>query len=347
MLLEEVSKDKNNNLNFIRFIAAIMVIWGHSYPLSGGKTDWLNQLTAGQASLGGWAVCIFFFFSGFWLCRSVQKNPTFCGYFKARCTRIFPALIVVVFFSTFILGSFATTLSLQEYFSDIRTYEYLLNSVLIIRHNLPGVFGHNVYGSVVNGSLWTLPVEFLCYIACYLTWRIGLLTEKKLKYTVPLFIVGYILASALSERLPLFFRILRPCGMFYLGMFYNVYRKYIRIKPSVVFFCILGLFVSARIRLLRYSIIFLMPHILIWLSFGTKRKLSGFGKNWELSYGMYLCAFPIQQTVAMLFGGTMKAASNFLISMPFILLSAFCLHIFMYRRTFYAKSRDIDRHTCL
>lgn len=328
MLLEEVSRDKNNNLNFIRFAAAVMVIGGHSYSLSGEKADWLSRLTSGQASLGGWAVCIFFFFSGFWICRSVQKNPAFSSYLKARCVRIFPCLITVVFLSAFVLGSFVTTLSLREYFSDRHTYSYLLNSVLIIRHNLPGVFGHNSYGSVVNGSLWTLPVEFLCYIICFFAWRIGILTEQKLKYTIPLFIIGYFLVSVLTGKIPLLFGIVRPCCMFYLGMLCNVYRKYIRIKPSMVLLCILALFMSACVHLLKYTLILFMPYILIWLSFGTKRKLSGFGTKLELSYGMYLCAFPIQQTVTMLFGGTMKAEVNFIISIPFVLLTAFLLHIY-------------------
>lgn len=362
MSLEEVSRDKNNNLNFIRFIAAIMVILGHAYPLSGEKSEWLARITTGQASLGGWAVCIFFFFSGFWLCRSVQKNPTFYEFFKARCIRIFPCLIAVVFICTFVLGSLTTELSLQEYFSNIHTYRYLLNSLFILQHNLPGVFEHNIYGAAVNGSLWTLPVEFLCYIACYLAWRTGILTEKKLKYTVPIFIIGYVLLSVLSGKLPLIFSVLRPCGMFYLGMLCNVYRKYISITPLVVFWCILGLIVSAFLHLLRYSVLLFMPYILIYLSFGTRKKLSSFGKKYELSYGMYLCAFPIQQTVTMLSGGSMKPIMNFIVSIPIVLLTAFFLHtftaslvqhikIFRYkkhsRRIFYAASGNIDHNTRL
>ncbi len=34
--LEEISQGRNNNLNFIRLIAAIMVIFSHSFPISGG-----------------------------------------------------------------------------------------------------------------------------------------------------------------------------------------------------------------------------------------------------------------------------------------------------------------------
>ena len=130
MFLEEVSRDRNNNLNFLRLIAAVLVIICHAYPLSLGEDaiDILGRMTDGQIHLGGVAVCIFFFFSGFFLNRSVNKGYGACQFFKARCIRIFPALIVVVFFCAFILGSCISYYSPAEYFSNSQTYEYLLNS---------------------------------------------------------------------------------------------------------------------------------------------------------------------------------------------------------------------------
>ena len=76
MFLEEVSRDRNNNLNFLRLIAAVLVIICHAYPLSLGEDaiDILGRMTDGQIHLGGVAVCIFFFFSGFFLNRSVNKG---------------------------------------------------------------------------------------------------------------------------------------------------------------------------------------------------------------------------------------------------------------------------------
>ena len=34
--LEEISQGRNNNLNFILSMAAIMVIFAHTFPISGG-----------------------------------------------------------------------------------------------------------------------------------------------------------------------------------------------------------------------------------------------------------------------------------------------------------------------
>lgn len=36
ILLEEASQDRNNNLNFLRFIAAVMVVFCHAYPIGIG-----------------------------------------------------------------------------------------------------------------------------------------------------------------------------------------------------------------------------------------------------------------------------------------------------------------------
>lgn len=334
MSLKAVSQGKNNNLNFLRFIAAIMVVLCHSYPLGIGREglDPLEKLTRGQIHFGELAVYIFFFFSGFWISRSVQKGLSFCSYIKARCIRIFPCLIVVVLLCTFGLGTIVTELSWEEYLVNPKTYEYLLNSVLLLKHDLPGVFEHNIYDSTINGSLWTLPVEFLCYIGCYFTWYIGLVKENTMKFTIPAFIMGYILMSILLKD-SLLLSALSPCGMFYCGMLYNVYRERIYIGLPYFFVCILGLFLSIHFCVLKYSVFVFLPYILVFIVFGTKKKWGEFGRKYEISYGIYLSAFPIQQTVTMLFGGSMKPIWNFLISIPFILIIGWLLTVLVENST--------------
>lgn len=329
MILEEVSRDRNNNLNFLRLIAAVLVIICHAYPLSLGEDaiDILGRMTDGQIHLGGVAVCIFFFFSGFFLNRSVNKGYGACQFFKARCIRIFPALIVVVFFCAFILGSCISYYSPAEYFSNNQTYEYLLNSVFILKHNLPGVFESNIYNATVNGSLWTLPIEFVCYIGCYIAWKIGLTNEKVMKFTVPFFSVAYVFLYILLRQNPLIQSVLRPCGMFYCGMLFDTYRSKIRIRMPYVILCLGGLVVVSALNIFDYGVILFLPYILVYIVFGTKWKMGRFAEKHEISYGVYLCAWPIQQIVVMLFGGSMNPLTNFLISIPLAVATGFFLNI--------------------
>lgn len=328
MLLEEVSQDRNNNLNLLRFVAAVMVVFCHAYPLSlgSGFVDPLGRITNGQIHMGGLAVCIFFFFSGFFLNRSVNKGQGAYIFFKARCIRIFPSLFAVITVSVF-FGSCITTEGLLTYYTNPQTYEYLLNSILILRHELPGVFENNIYNPTVNGSLWTLPVEFVCYIVCYLVWRMGLSKEKVMKYTIPFFVVGYISLHIVLEQYKLLNSALRPCGMFYVGMLFDTYRKKIFIKQKYLILCIIGLILSTYFGFLEYGAILFLSYVLIYIVFGTNKKMSTFGNKYEISYGMYLSAFPIQQTVVMFHGGQMNPITNFFICMPIILLMGWGLNV--------------------
>lgn len=176
-------KGKSNNLQALRFIAAVMVIISHSFSVGMGDSskEWFIILTNGQLSMGNLAVAVFFCAGGYLIAKSMCKAKKFSTYFKARINRIFPLLIIVVGLSMFLLGPIMTNLNLKDYMSDVTLYKYALNGLLIPVHELPGVFSNNIYGPTVNGSLWTLPVEFLCYIGCFLLYKLQMLKKKFFK----------------------------------------------------------------------------------------------------------------------------------------------------------------------
>lgn len=329
MLLSEVSKGRENNLNFIRFISAILVIYSHSFPFSlgDGNSDILSAFSKGEMTFGGLAVSVFFLFGGFLIAKSVQRLKKAGPYFRARISRIFPALFVVVALCALVLGPIVTTLSLKEYYTNPGTYKYLLNSVFLLVHDLPGVFTENIYNSTVNGPLWTLPVEFLCYIACFIVYKLGLLTEKKMKWTIPMVIVGYIGVWYIFRNNSLIFGAVRPALLFYIGMLCYVYREKITLKLSIAILSLLGFMISCILGVLNITVYFCLPYVLLYLAFGTKKKLSEFGKKAELSYGMYLFGCPLQQTVTMLFGGSMNPIVNLLIVFPIDIVLAYILYI--------------------
>lgn len=57
----ENSNTRSNNLTLIKFIAAIMVIWGHAIILLQQSKDPISLLSRNELSLGSVAVAIFFF----------------------------------------------------------------------------------------------------------------------------------------------------------------------------------------------------------------------------------------------------------------------------------------------
>ena len=208
--LQNVSKGRENNLDFIRFCAALLVIVSHAYPISQGveTVDFLAQFTNGSLGLGALAVSVFFTYGGFLICKSMFRLQTGKKYFCARIKRIFPPLMIVIFCLTFVVGPIVSNLKWEAYFSQGSTYKFLLNAILIPIHDLPGVFTNNIYPNVVNGALWTLPVEFFCYILCFAGYKLRLFQSKI--YGIILGLIGIFTVAIIF---------IYPLSFFYLSVF--------------------------------------------------------------------------------------------------------------------------------
>ena len=208
---------KNYNYNFIRFIAALMVIISHSFALSLGASSqhYIDSHHLNLININTWgflAVAVFFFGSGFYIAKSCERNESFLVFLLKRLFKLLPMLILVVLISIFIIGPVFTTLPLKDYFSNILTWKYLLNGILILQHNLPGVFTNNVYMPTVNGALWTLPVEFLCYLFCYIFYKIfknkdNIVNRIMLVLSVIVILGAFLLQSHISSLYDLYVRL--------------------------------------------------------------------------------------------------------------------------------------------
>jgi peptidoglycan/LPS O-acetylase OafA/YrhL len=91
---------RNNNFDVLRLFAALLVLWGHSYPLTAdGQDDIFSKSLCGYDAAGGFAVMIFFVISGFLVTKSASERTT-ADYLAARALRILPALACVVLFTS-------------------------------------------------------------------------------------------------------------------------------------------------------------------------------------------------------------------------------------------------------
>ena len=110
--IDQCIDSRINNLDIIRFIAATLVVFSHSYPLTLGNngSEPFAVFSNGQMTFGELAVSIFFVISGFLITQSYDRSKDLIYYMKARTLRIFPGLIFCVILTVFLLGPFFTRL---------------------------------------------------------------------------------------------------------------------------------------------------------------------------------------------------------------------------------------------
>ena len=244
-------------------------------------------------------LAFFFLFGGFLIARSCEHHPEAKKFFSARILRLFPELLFVVILTAFVFGPLFSTLSPVEYFTNPQTYKYLLNGVLIMVHQLPGVFTNNPSGDVVNAALWTLPVEFICYILCFISYKLTKFDKKKfLLLSVPVFVLAAVYYVKFS---PLQLSVVRAVLLFYLGVLIWVLRDHITISPVLGLATIVLWFVMVFRGIDNLAMLTVFPIVCFCLAYGMGNHFSKFGTKFELSYGIYLWAFPIQQVLVQFF----------------------------------------------
>lgn len=141
-----------NNLDFLRFVAATFVIFSHSFALRGERWDPLLLVT-GYQSFGQLGVGVFFLISGMLVTRSWLGRPSIGQFVGRRALRILPGLFCAVLFGLLVVGPLTTELPWRTYFRLPETWAYLQNaSAYHLEFHLPGVFTHLPFRAV-NGSL--------------------------------------------------------------------------------------------------------------------------------------------------------------------------------------------------
>ncbi|MDW5523697.1 acyltransferase [Carnobacterium maltaromaticum] len=311
---------RKNNFDIIRFLASLMVVWFHSYPLTlgiTGGTDQLAFLTGGQVTFGGLAVMIFFIISGFLITMSYDRSNDLTKFTKARILRIFPGVIFVVLLSTFVLGPLVTNIELKEYLTNFQTYKYLLAmSLYKMQYALPGVFETNVYPIAVNGSLWTLWYELVCYaVVAFL----GVTKILKRQVSVLLFIIALICSFFNISGDNYIYLFL----FFSAGMVFYFYKEHIQLSHLYAIIALVFLILFTKIGFFNEGFAIFGTYLLLYLSLGPVFKFSNFSKYGDLSYGIYIFSFPIQQCVTLYFQNQLSPFKNFLVSLPFILFFSF------------------------
>lgn len=295
----------DNRFDFLRLLAAWLVLFSHSFPLSGAPQLEPLASSLGIDTLGGVGVSIFFVLSGYLVTLSFERSPRPWPFLRKRIVRIYPALAVTCLLSVLVLGPLLTALPLRDYGAQPATWSYLKNITAIkIQYALPGVFDQNPLPHAVNGSLWSLPYEIKCYAALLVLGLLPLSLRVKSVVAVCM-LAGIALArpeSAFSTPFQKFVGLdLFDCKLglsFALGCAFAAWKS--AVKPSWIW----GAGLATLAALLPVGKVALLLWIsgvcvlALWLALEGRWLPVVPQRMGDWSYGAYLYGFPIQQWLA-------------------------------------------------
>lgn len=302
-----IDNRRDNNFNLIRFIAALSVIFAHSFPLlfgNGVKGPLANLIGMHSGEI---AVDIFFIISGFLVGSSFFNRKSIFSFILSRFLRVYPGLILAVFL-TILLGSYFTTTSLPEYFMNEQTIKYFFKNITLffgVEYKLPHVFENLPYPNVINGSLWTLPWEVKMYLYLLI---LGLLLQyiniKTKTYNYIFIMIG--LSSILLYIYNHFYHMLpdnfiRLFSSFFIGVAFYIMRNNIFLSYRYLLpFLILLVLSSFNNDMFFVVYVLTLPYIVFSLAYLPNGKIRSFNSIGDYSYGIYIYAFPIQQSIVFL-----------------------------------------------
>lgn len=290
---------RDNNFNLLRILAAVGVLVSHAYPISlgFGAVEPLTP-TFGDVTLGMVSVMVFFSISGFFITRSFAGRSSLPRFLQARCLRLFPALIVVVTVTVLVAGLWLTTAPPAVFWAAAPDY-FLRNVTLFsLRYDLPGVFVDNPYGQPINGSLWTLSYEVLCYLGVVLAGLAGLLERPRLFAAALVVLAAAYGVNIVYHQNPRIDNLLMLGLPFAIGMAFWVWRRMIPLSVPLAVI-LLGLAYLARQTAITEPVLAIaLSYTVFVIGYAKIPVLAAYNRVGDYSYGTYLYAFPIEQIVA-------------------------------------------------
>lgn len=283
--------NRDNSFDLIRHLAALTVLFSHHHALSGLPEPMLK----GYTSLGAIAVLTFFAISGLLITQSFFNTPSFYNYMIKRTARIFPALIACAFVMVYILG----TAFSQKGFGFTFSLEALLDFLKVSmfgRANIGDITDGFILKDSFNGSLWTLKIEFAFYIALALALMVLRKAAVPLIMTFIFCITTYLCSESTHPLAPKFLAYSTTGIAFFVGSSLFFFRE--AFSSTKVKIVIAVLSVALILVSLNTPLVMILASIgvsLLALSVGTLFKDRIIKSRFDISYGMYLYAYPIQQ----------------------------------------------------
>jgi peptidoglycan/LPS O-acetylase OafA/YrhL len=310
---------RDNNFDVLRLFAAWSVLVSHSFALV-GREEPLHQF---GTTLGNVGVLVFFAVSGLLIRRSWEYDPNPRDFWTKRALRLIPALFAVAVLTAFVLGPLVTSRSMGSYWSSPETWFYPVRVTLLYTFGapLPGVFEDNIHPGV-NGPLWSLPIEVFAYLLLFLLGISGLLARRAVVTAVA--VLSLVWAAVWVPNTSDAVGATYVVAAFAVGAAaYSWREKLVLAWPvalALVPICIATGLGPTSLRVVTWTLA--AVYLCYWFAYALPpvgRVLTRFG---DASYGVYIWAFPVQQTIVQLAGPDTGPGFVTLVATPIVWLLA-------------------------
>lgn len=244
---------------------------------------------------------VFFAISGFLVTASWRSDPNVLRFAARRVLRLWPALAVML----------AVCISLIAFMMAeagdgglvLQVVTYLLPNFVFFWSD--GQFFQGNPVAYFNGQLWSVGVEMQCYIALA---AIGLAARDRLRLALTV-VAAIILGMYFTGRnfdateLPLLFKTQVPvnmASMFLAGALACVVP--LLLDARVVAGAVVAGVACALAGLSGLALVLLIPFVVVFVGIKSLPVLRRAGRFGDLSYGIYLWTWPVEQVVVKLLG---------------------------------------------
>lgn len=299
-------KERKNNFGFLRLLFAAMVVVSHSPELlDGNRSREILTRLFGTMSFGEVGVHGFFIISGYLITKSFIESRSTASYLSKRFLRIFPGYLFSFAFCVLLVAPFVDG---GNSILSVPVLRHLFFQAITLKPpDVPGVFQGLPY-PILNGAMWTIAYEFRCYLAAASIGLLGLYTSR---YRAVLLIsLIALLMLNVTGAVHGFHTVhddivgspqqtVEFSGIFGMGAIYYLFRDKVPLtNPGALLAAVLLIALLFSHALAGTAFTIFGGYLILWFAFKARVvSLSRFDNKVDISYGLYLYAWPIQNLI--------------------------------------------------